>query len=55
MHIWSISLSQRSKEYSMGKRESLIKDDMCKLDTHIQENEGGSLSSTIHKYQLKMD
>ena len=55
MHIWPISLSQRSKEYSMGKEESLIKDDMYKLDTHIQENEGGSLPSTIHKYQFKMN
>ena len=40
---------------TMGKEESLQLMVLGKLDSHMQNNEIGSLSYTMHKNQLKMD
>ena len=39
----------------MEKRQSLQQMVMGKLDSHMQKNETGSFSYTIHKNRLKMD
>ncbi len=39
----------------MEKRQSLQQVESRKLDSHMQKNETGSLSYTIHQYNLKMD
>ena len=39
----------------MEKRQSLQQMVLRKLDSHMQKNETGPLSYTIHKNKLKMD
>ena len=39
----------------MGKRPSLQRMVLGKMDVHMMNNESGPLSFTIHKNKLKMD
>ena len=48
MHIWSITLQQRSQEYTVRKRQSLQLM-LEKCDSHMQKNETGPLPYSIHK------
>ena len=43
------------KNNQWKKRESLQQMGLGKLDSHMQKNETGPLSYTIHKDKLKMD
>ena len=53
--LWSTNLQQIRKEYPVEKRQSLQEMVLGKLDSHMQKNEAGPLSHTIHKDKLKMD
>ena len=53
--IPSVNLQQNRKECPKGKRLSLQQMVSGKLDSHMQKNETGPLSYTIHKNKLKMD
>ena len=50
--IWSINLWQRSKEYPVGKRQSLLHQVLGKLDSYVQKNETGPLTPNT-KINLK--
>ena len=54
MHI-RVTGQQGCQEHTMGKGQFLQQMMLGKLDIHMQKNEIGSLSHTIHKNQLKMD
>ena len=63
--LWSTDLQQSRKEYPKKKqsrkhriskkRQSLQQMVLGKLDSHMQKNETGPFSYTIHKDKLKMD
>ena len=53
--LWSTNLQQSRKEYPMEKSPSLQQMVLEKLDSHMQKNETGPLSYTIHKNKFKMD
>ena len=51
----STILQKRRKEYPMGKKQSPQQMVSGKLDSHMQKNETGPLSYTVHKNKFKMD
>ena len=54
--LWSTHIQQSRKEYPMEKRQSLQQMVLREFDSHMQKNETGPLSDTIHtKENLKMD
>ena len=53
--IWSTNLQQRRQEYTMGKRQSLQKVVLRKLDSYMQKNEIRTFSNTIYTHKVKMD
>ena len=48
-HIWSLNLSQRSQDYTMGKGQSVQQMVLAKLDSHMQKNKTRLLPYTIQK------
>ena len=54
-NVWPTNLCQNKKEYPMEKRWSLQQMVLGKLDSHMQKNEPGPLSYTIHKNKFKMN
>ena len=54
-YIQSPNFQQRHQEHTMGKELSFQVMVLGKLDIHMQKNETGSLSYTIHKNQFKMN
>ena len=54
-HMWSINVQQRKQEYIIGKRQSLQKVVLGKLDSYMKKNQTGLLSHTIYRNKLKMD
>lgn len=55
--MWSIHLSQRSREYTVERRQSLHSINRCweKLDRYVQKNENRPLSHTTYKDKFKGD
>ena len=53
--VWAINLGQRRQEYTIGKRQSLQKMMLGKLNSYMQKNQSGLLSCTMHKNKFKMD
>ena len=53
--LWSTNLRQSRKEQPVEKRQSLQQMVLGKLDGHMQKNETGPFSYTIHKNKLQMD
>ena len=55
VYLMGIWFGEKHTICTMGKEESLQLLVLGKLDSHMQNNESGSLSYTMHKKQLKMD
>ena len=55
VYLMGMWFGEKHTIYTMGKEESLQLMVLGKLDSHMQNNEIGSLSYTMHKNQLKMD
>ena len=53
--LWSTNLRQSRKQQPVEKRQSLQQMVLGKLDGHMQKNETGPFSYTIHKNRLKLD
>ena len=53
--LWSTDLWQSRKQQPVEKRQSLQQMVLGKLDSHMQKNEMGPFSYTIHKNRLKLD
>ena len=55
VHLMGMWFGEKRTIYTMGKEESLQLMVLDKLDSHMQNNEIGLLSYTMHKNQLKTD